>query len=193
MLTYAPEKQYAAYGQLMVRTVDNTVIQAVLADLDQELKDNYPQAQFKLKRLEIGPSTDAKIELRINGPDPDVLRQIASEAMTVFRDDPVATNIRHDWRERSKLIRPEFLEAQARRAGISKQDLDAMLQLNFSGKNIGLYRDGTTLLPIIARTPDSERLNIDNLPDLTIWSPAIKAGFRWIRLWVALMSSGKTH
>ncbi|WP_271272404.1 efflux RND transporter permease subunit [Aliamphritea hakodatensis] len=171
MLTYAPEKQYAAYGQLMVRTVDSTVIQAVLADLDQELKDNYPQAQFKLKRLEIGPSTDAKLELRINGPDPDVLRQIASEALTVFRDDPVATNIRHDWRERSKLIRPEFLEAQARRAGISKQDLDAMLQLNFSGKNIGLYRDGTTLLPIIARTPDSERLNIDNLPDLTIWSP----------------------
>ncbi|EAR61323.1 efflux RND transporter permease subunit [Neptuniibacter caesariensis] len=171
MLTYGPEKQYAAYGQLMVRTVDNKVIDAVLHDLDHHLKAQFAEAEFKLKRLEIGPSTDAKIELRISGADPDVLRGIAAQAADVFREDPSAINIRHDWRERTKLIRPQFLEAQARRAGISKQDLDSMLQMNFSGETIGLYRDGTTLLPIIARTPDKERLNIDNLQDLTIWSP----------------------
>lgn len=171
MLTYGPEKQYPAYGQLMVRTTSAEAIDGVLVDLDAHLKQQYPNAQFKLKRLEIGPSTDAKIELRISGPNPDVLRQLASQVEGMFQADIVATNIRHDWRERTKLIRPQFKEAPARKAGVSKQDLDSMLQMNFSGKNIGLYRDGTTLMPIVARTPDEERLNIDNLPDLKIWSP----------------------
>ena len=171
MLTYGPEKQYPAYGQLMVRTQSAEVIDGVLNDLNQHLNQQYSHAQYKLKRLEIGPSTDAKIELRISGPDPDTLRQLAAEVETIFRSDPAASNIRHDWRERTKLIRPQFKEAQARKAGVSKQDLDSMLQMNFSGKSIGLYRDGTTLMPIVARTPDEERLNIDNLPDLKIWSP----------------------
>ncbi len=177
MLTYAPEKRYGAYGQLMVRTVDNQVIDAVLHDLDDYLTEQFSEAQYKLKRLEIGPSPEAKIELRISGSDPDVLRSIAAQAADIFRQDPSASNIRHNWRERTKLIRPQFLEAQARRLGISKQDLDNMLQMNFTGKSIGLYRDGTTLLPIIARTPDKERLNIDSLPDLTIWSPRYRS---WI-------------
>ncbi|WP_286238748.1 efflux RND transporter permease subunit [Neptuniibacter halophilus] len=177
MLTYTPEKRYAAYGQFIVRTGDSEVINAVLNDLDQHLKQNYAHAQYKLKRLEIGPSTNAKIELRISGPDPDQLRLIASQAAEIFRADPAASNIRHDWRERTKLIRPEFLEAQARRAGINKQDLDNTLLMNFTGQRIGLYRDGTTLLPIIARTPDEERLGIDNLKELTIWSPRYQS---WI-------------
>lgn len=177
MLTYSPEKQYAAYSQLMVRTHDATQIDSLLADLRDHLRHHHSDAEFKLKRLEIGPSTNAKIELRITGPEPDVLRQLAAQARTIFAADPAATNIRHDWRERTKLIQPQFLEAQARRAGISKQDLDAMLQMNFSGRIVGLYRDGTTQLPIMLRTPDDERLNIDTLPDLKIWSPVYN---RWI-------------
>lgn len=177
LVTYAPEKRYAAYGQLMVRVVDNELMRDVMADLDQHLKAEYPVAQYKLKKLEIGPSSRARVELRISGSDPDTLRAIAKQAADIFHADPAATNIRHDWRERSKLIRPQFLEAQARRAGISKQDLDDMLQMNFSGQTIGLYRDGTTLLPIIARMPDRERLSIDNLPELNVWSPSFRS---WI-------------
>ncbi|MCV6590131.1 MAG: efflux RND transporter permease subunit [Marinobacterium sp.] len=177
MLTYGPEKQYAAYSQLMVRTHDNTLIDGVLHDLKLYLDQQYSHAQYKLKRLEIGPSTDAKLELRISGPDPDTLRQIATKARQVFAADAGATNIRHNWRERTKLIRPQFLEVQARKVGVTKQDLDAMLLTNFSGQIVGLYRDGTTLLPIIARTPEDERLNINDLPDLKIWSPVYR---NWI-------------
>ncbi|MBY4677935.1 efflux RND transporter permease subunit [Marinobacterium arenosum] len=171
MLTYGPEKSYAAYGQLMVRSQNFEQIDPLMRELDRHLSEQYGYAQYKLKRLEIGPSTSAKIEVRLSGPEPDQLRALAAQVEAVLHADPAAANIRHDWRERTKLIRPQFLEAQARRAGVSKEDLDQMLQMNFSGMDIGLYRDGTTLLPIVARTPDNERLNIDNLPDLKVWSP----------------------
>ena len=69
------------------------------------------------------------------------------------------------------MIRPQFQEAQARRAGISREDLDNTLALNFSGRTVGLYRDGSQLLPIVARPPEDERLSADNLNDVQVWSP----------------------
>ncbi len=171
MLTYAPERQYAAYAQVMVRAADREQIPALIDQgmrwTDEELSDAF----VKFKRLQIGPGTAAKIEARFAGPDQDVLRQLAVQAMRILNADADAANVRHDWRERVKVVRPVFNEDNARRAGISKQDLDDLLQLSFSGKGIGLYREGTTLKPIIMRPPAHERLSIDGLNDLQIWSP----------------------
>ncbi|WDE01130.1 efflux RND transporter permease subunit [Thalassomonas actiniarum] len=172
MLTYGPEKAYAGFGQLIVRVENREALNPVMANLRQYMNDNYPQAQSKIKRMEIGPSTDAKIEARFSGPDPDVLRHLGQQAMAKLDADPGAYNIRHDWRERTKVIRPEFNEATGRRVGISKQDLDDLLLTNFSGQQVGLYREGTQLLPIVARAPKAERLNIDSLPELQIYSQA---------------------
>ena len=172
MLTYGTEKSYAAFGQLIVRVENREALNPVMANLRHYMNENYPQAQSKIKRMEIGPSTDAKIEARFSGPDPDVLRHLAEQAMAKLHADPGAFNIRHDWRERTKVIRPEFNEATGRRVGISKQDLDDLLLTNFSGQQVGLYREGTQLLPIVARPPKAERLNIDSLPELQIYSQA---------------------
>ena len=174
MLTYTPEKSYAAYGQLIIRVENREAINPVIKDLRDYMQGNYPQAEFKIKRMEIGPSTDAKIEARFSGPDPDVLRSLASEAQGILQQEPGAHNIRHDWRQRSKVIRPQFNEAMGRRVGISKQDLDQLLLTSFSGKQVGWYRDGTQMLPIIARPPEEERLNVDSLPDLQIYSQVAK-------------------
>jgi multidrug efflux pump subunit AcrB len=92
------------------------------------------------------------------------------QAKQIFRDDYNAVGIRDDWRERSKMIRPQMNETAARRLGISKRDLDRSLLGSFSGVNVGLYRQGTNLIPIIARLPDEERLSIDTIHDIQLWS-----------------------
>ncbi len=171
MLTYAPEREYAAYAQVMVRTEQREQIPALIEKAQTFVSQNIPDALVKLKRLEIGPSTPAKIEARFSGPDQATLRQLAEQAQAVFQAEPDATNIYHDWRQRVKVIRPILNEEAARRAGLSKQDLDDVLRLSFSGLTAGLYRDGTTLKPIVVRPPEQQRLDIDGLMDLQIWSP----------------------
>ncbi|WP_286673443.1 MULTISPECIES: efflux RND transporter permease subunit [Symbiopectobacterium] len=47
--------------------------------------------------------------------------------------------------------------------------------MRFGGINVGLYRDGTRLMPIVLRTPDAGRLNADRLNDVMIWSQARQA------------------
>ncbi|MDP4984780.1 efflux RND transporter permease subunit [Pseudoalteromonas tunicata] len=174
MLTYAPEKAYPAYAQMIIRVTDRDALDPIIADLRQYSAEHLLDAQVKLKRMEIGPSTDAKIEARFSGPDPLVLRDLANQAKTILKDDPKAFNIKDDWRERTKLIRPKFNEQKARRLGISKADLDSLLLTSLSGKQVGVYREGTQTLPIIARSPANERLQVDSLNDLQIYSPALR-------------------
>jgi len=170
MLTYTPEKAYASYAQLIIRMETFEQVVPMMKEVKTFLADHYPQASIKFRRLEIGPSPAAKIEARFIGPDPDVLRGLAARAKDIFRADPGASNIRDDWRERSKMIRPQFNESDARRLGISKQNLDRALLFAFSGVEVGLYRDGTRLKPIIARLPENERLSIDTIRDVQVFS-----------------------
>ncbi|PKH92043.1 MULTISPECIES: efflux RND transporter permease subunit [unclassified Pseudoalteromonas] len=173
MLTYAPEKSYPAYGQLIIRVSNREAVATVMQTV-RDYSHNYAlSAQLKIKPMEIGPSTDAKIEARFSGPDPVVLRQLSAKTKEILGKDDGAFNIRDDWRARTKMIRPQFNEQKARRLGISKSDLDNVLLTSLSGKQVGVYRDGTQLLPIIARSPANERLNVESVHDLQIYSPVL--------------------
>ncbi len=173
MLTYQPEKAYPAYSQLIVRVKDKADLVPVMTQLRDYIEQQHPRLEQKLKRLEVGPSTAAKIEARFSGADPEVLRQLAEQAKMIFMADAAARNIRDDWRGRVKVLRPHFNEAAARRAGISKQDIDDVLLTHVTGKTVGIYRDGTHLLPIISRPPATERHSIDALADLQVYSPKL--------------------
>ncbi len=172
MLAYAPEKSYAAYGEITTRVDNYEALAPLMARFRDHLKANYPEINYKLKQIELGPGGGAKIEARIIGSDPTVLRTIAAQVMDIMYADPGATNIRHDWRERTQVLEPQFNESQARRYGITKSDVDDFLSMSFSGMTIGLYRDGTTLMPIVARLPEDERIDIRNIEGMKIWSPA---------------------
>ncbi|MGR5258675.1 efflux RND transporter permease subunit [Vibrio astriarenae] len=172
MLTYAPEKSYAAYGEITTRVDDFLNLDPLMIRFREHVEQNYPEINYKLKKIELGPGGGAKIEARIIGSDPNELRRIGAQVADIMHADPGATNIRHDWRERTKVIEPQFNESQARRYGITKSDVDDVLSMSFSGKSVGVYRDGTTLMPIVARLPEDERVDVRSIEGMRIWSPA---------------------
>ncbi|AXN32950.1 efflux RND transporter permease subunit [Vibrio coralliilyticus] len=173
-LTYQPEKSYEAYTQLQVRTTDREVMFSLLEELDRELSVQFNQPTFQFKLMEFGPSPASKIEARITGPDPQTLRSISAKVEDILLADPGARNVRHDWRERTKELVPQFNESKARRLGISKEDVSNTLQMAFGGTPIGLLRDGTHMLPIIARLPEEERVDFESLANVKIWSPSLQ-------------------
>ncbi len=173
-LTYQPEKSYEAYTQLQVRTVDRDTMFELLEQLDKELAVKFNKPTFQFKLMEFGPSPASKIEARITGPDPQTLRNIALQVEDILLADPGARNVRHDWRERTKELVPQFNESKARRLGISKEELSETLQMAFGGTPIGLLRDGTHRLPIIARLPEEERVDFGSIANVKIWSPSLQ-------------------
>ncbi|MGF1754083.1 efflux RND transporter permease subunit [Vibrio makurazakiensis] len=173
-LTYQPEKSYEAYGQLQVRTTNRDTMFTTLEALDRDLAVKFEQPTFQFKLIEFGPSPASKIEARIIGADPQILRNIAVQVEDILLADPGSRNVRHDWRERTKELVPLFNESKARRLGISKTDLSQTLQMAFGGYNIGLLRDGTHMLPIVARLPEEERFDFESLNNVKIWSPSLQ-------------------
>jgi len=170
MLTYAPEPSNPSYGHMIVQTQTLDQIPALIQDIRETLGERVPSAQVFTERLIFGPGSGARIEARYSGPDPDVLRTLAAKAEAVFLAEPGLQDIRTDWRQREKVIHPQFAESRARMAGVSREDLAQTLLYFTDGYRVSTFRDGDNLIPIILRAPDPERDNLTELGDRLVWS-----------------------
>lgn len=174
MLTYPPESNFASYAQLIIQAQDYQQLESAISKLEHILREEYPQAFSKFTRVSIGPSTKAKIEARLKGPDPTELRRLAAEVDRIFQR-AAAVNIDQDWRQRTKVLRPVYDEAQGRRLGISETDLNQAIKMHVNGLRIGLYRDGSQMLPIVLQAPEAEQTGVQGLQNIQVYSPARQA------------------
>ncbi|CAH0187816.1 Efflux pump membrane transporter BepE [Rahnella aquatilis] len=170
ILTYNGQRQYSNYAQIMVRMDDQRKTAALAHSTEQNIRNHYPEVNASLKRIMFGPSGDSAIEVRIKGSDPDQLRNIASQVDKIILDDGAADGVRNDWQDRSKMVRPVFSPYLGRELGVDKGETDSALQMNFSGSTVGIFRDGSTLMPIVLRPPSSERLDVDHMANIMVWS-----------------------
>ncbi|MEO1245208.1 MAG: efflux RND transporter permease subunit [Pseudomonadota bacterium] len=171
MLVYPPESANSSYAQLLVRVDDYKLIDGLLPQIQDYLDEQYASAQSKVWRFVLGPGGGSKIEATFKGPDPSVLRELADQAKRIMVDDGGAMSIKDDWRQPVAVIEPIYSSSKARRAGVSREDLANALQTVYSGRAVGVYREGDDLLPIIARAPERERQSARDMRNVQILSP----------------------
>ncbi|MCO7247567.1 efflux RND transporter permease subunit [Halomonas sp. Mc5H-6] len=169
-LTYSPEDRYASYAQLIVETDDKATQHDRMADVEKVLEQDHSDIDYKIAPLEVGPAPKAKLEARFYGSDPEMLRQLGDQVEAMFRDTPHMTSVRTSWRNRVQAIEPVFMEDTARRLGVTREDLADTLALSTSGSRVGIYRDGSDLIPMVARAIPGQRHDVDNLGSLNVWS-----------------------
>jgi multidrug efflux pump subunit AcrB len=183
LLVYTPEKENPAFVQFLVDVDDEKKIDGLIATIQKKLDQNYPNANSVAKKFLLGPGSGGRVQVRFRGPDPAVLRELAGQTQRILDDDGGAKGVRSDWRQPEKVIRPEFLELQALRNGITRVDVAQALETGFEGRAVGFYREPgaaatgifpqeTRLLPIVARPPLAERSDVDVIQSMQIWSPA---------------------
>jgi len=175
MLTYAPEQPSTAYGQLIVRARDLQVIPRLEAAITEHVRTGYPDVEVRTERIVFGPPAGAQLEARIKGPDAQVLRALAEEATARLRAEGDVTDLRNDWRQRELVIEPDIVDERARSIGVTREDIGEALRFLNEGLNVGLFREGDDLIPIVARAPTQERVEAEALSDRLIWSPAQNA------------------
>jgi multidrug efflux pump subunit AcrB len=172
-LVYDPREISPVYAQIIVKTDTLDRIPEVWAKVERYMTEELPWTDPIIKSMRIGPGRDSKIEARIHGPDPGVLRQLAQQAQAIMHADPNSKDVRNDWRQPVKLIRPVFNEQVGRQLGITREHLATALQYAYDGTPVGRFRDGIRILPILMRATEEERGDVGNLQDITIWSPAL--------------------
>jgi multidrug efflux pump subunit AcrB len=174
LLTYTPESNYASFARMLVDVDDYKRIPGMVDDVQDEMEGLFPQAIIQVRQFVLGPSTGGKIQLRISGPDPAELRRLAGKVEAIMLEDPNTQYVRNEWRSKIKVVRPQLSEAQANRAGITRPDLADAIATAVEGTKVGVYRERDELLPIISRAPASERVDLENLGAIPVWSPVAR-------------------
>lgn len=172
ILTYNAQRLYSNYAQILVKTDDLQVIPGMVKEIESYIRAQYPDVRVQSKRIMFGPSNSSSIEARFIGADPEVLRNLADQTIQMFNTVPSADGVMHDWRERVQVIRPQYSQYLGSELGVDKREVDLALRLNFEGAPVGIYRDGSRLMPIMLQTPAEEHLNVEHLNDVMVWSNA---------------------
>jgi multidrug efflux pump subunit AcrB len=175
LLTYTPEKNYASFAQILVDVDDYKRIPEITEKIQSDLDQMFTHAMVNVRLFVLGPSSGGKVQLRLYGPDSVVLRELAAIAETVLLNDPKAKAVRNEWREMIKVVRPRMAEVPALRAGIERPDIAKAFESAFDGTRVGVFKERDELIPIVARSPQAERADLDSMDAIQIWSPAAQA------------------
>ena len=169
ILTYTPGDPASNYGHLIVTARDGDGADSLKKKLDSFVRENLPHLDPRIRSFAKGTGGGAKVQVRFLGKNPSELRRLAERVKGIYASDPDAVNIRDDWGNRTKVIRPE-LNDSVQLLGLSRRDVANAIKMAFTGVAAGLYREGEKLLPIVARLPESERLSVESLEGTQVWS-----------------------
>ncbi len=157
MLTYSPEARNPSYGQLLIDIDDYTKIAPLVGELQNELDAKYPDASIKVWKFMLGRGGGKKIEAGFKGPDRHVLRQLAEQAKAIIHNDPNLIAVQDDWRQQGPVLPPVYSAQEAPRLGLTPQAISAAIAQPLTGRNVGVYREGNDLIPLMVRAPENER------------------------------------
>jgi len=175
ILTFKPEQTGDdGYGLMLVSVDDYREIPRLAAEIEDYINTNYPSAYPVIRKFVLGPGDDYDLEARFSGPDDKILRELSAKAQAIMRAYPHSARVWDDWRPPVKKIVPVFDEVRAKQAGVTRTMLAQALENAVSGVTVGLYRENDKLLPIISRLPANERLDVEHLRDIQVYSPALQ-------------------
>lgn len=143
---------------------------STIAATQRLLNSDYPELQHKVVRMFLGPSDANTLQIRVSGPDADVLYQTAMKLQDLLNAQANTLDINNDWESRLVELKINVNQQQAKAVGISSADIANSLKMYYSGTIVSALRDGDETIPIQLRAPQSERDNLSRLYSTQIYS-----------------------
>jgi multidrug efflux pump len=179
-LTFDQQLQNANFAQFIVKAKGTAERDAIAKSIIDRAAPEFPAANIRTGRLEVGPPVGYPVQFRVTGGDPAKLREIAYQVRDVMHANPNLTNVNLDWNELAKRVRVEIDPTKARTLGITKEFLECTLQVLLGGVAVTQYRDGTELIDVVLRASPEERLALSSWGELNIPIPTARGG--WVPL-----------
>ncbi|WP_018938150.1 MULTISPECIES: efflux RND transporter permease subunit [unclassified Thioalkalivibrio] len=159
-----------AFAQVLVQVSDPGVLDPVMADVRAWMGDRFPDALPRVRPMQLGDPVRYPVELRLSGDgDPGELRRLAEAVVGWLDAHSEIVAARHNWRDRNSTLDVAVDQDRVRAAGLSSAEVAETLEAGFSGRPIGVFRDGDKTLPILWRFPETERSDLSRIDTLEIW------------------------
>jgi len=169
-LSLDPEMPNPGYAVFIVMTKDTEARERVRSRLMATVDDEFPQAWVRVTRLELGPPVGFPVQFRVVGPDTQKVREIAREVQAVMASSPKVRDVQFDWNDPVRTLKVELDQDKARALGLAPADVGFVTQTVMNGATMSHLREREDLVDIVARAVPSERLDLDTLKDVNLYT-----------------------
>ncbi|MGF6457020.1 efflux RND transporter permease subunit [Pseudomonas frederiksbergensis] len=169
-LSLNPELPNPGFAQFVVMTKDLDARERVRERLVTSADQQFPQAWVRVTRLELGPPVGYPVQFRVVGPDTQVVRQIARDVEKVVASNPKVRDLQLDWNDPVRTLKVELDQDKASALGLTPTDVSLATQTVMNGATLSQLREHEDLIDIVARAVPEERLSLDTLKDINLYT-----------------------
>jgi multidrug efflux pump subunit AcrB len=130
----------------------------------------FPQTWIRVTRLEMGPPVGYPVQFRVVGPDKEVVRSIARQVEQVVAASPNVRDVQLDWNDPVRTLKVQLDQDKARALGLTPADVSLVTQTVMNGATLSQLREHEDLIDVVARAVPSERLDVDTLKDINVFT-----------------------
>ncbi|MEZ5945634.1 MAG: efflux RND transporter permease subunit [Hyphomonas sp.] len=153
-----------------VQLDNNLRTRQIVANVQQLVRAEFPEARFLALPYEQGPPADAPIELRILGSDFEVLNRLGNEIRATLAQTPGVTYTVASLQLGAPTMRLNADETAAALSGERLTDLAADLNAELEGVRAGSVLEGTEELPVRVIAPERRRQELSSLRSAAVGS-----------------------
>ena len=169
-LALNPELPNPGYAVFVVMTRDIEARERLRSRLMASVGEAFPAVWVRIWRLEMGPPVGFPVQFRVVGPDTQKVRAIAREVERVVASSPQVRDVQLDWNDPVRTLRVDLDQDKARALGLAPADIALVTQTVMNGAPLSQLREHEDLIDIVARAVPSERLDLDTLKDVNLFT-----------------------
>ncbi len=169
-LALNPELPNPGYAQFIVMTKDLKARERVRSRLMASVDDTFPSVWVRVTRLEMGPPVGFPVQFRVVGPDTQQVRAIARQVEHIVASSPAVRDVQLDWNDPVRTLKVDVDQDKARALGLTPADISVVTQTIMNGAPVSQLREHENLIDIVARAVPEERLDLDTVKDVNIFT-----------------------
>lgn len=160
---------------VIVNTQTGDQVNDLIQRTRQHLLDHFPNTRGRVKAMYLGSSEPGILEIRLSGPNIDVLVKQAEQLKEGLRNIPGTLDIKDDWNNRVVSTKIAVDQYRATRAGLTSQDVADSMSHFIDGVEITNFHQGNVDIPIVGRGVKEERDESSSLATLNVYSQSSNA------------------
>ena len=156
------------FAQALVTTAPGSDPTAMIRRLQRRLREVVPDSRVLVRQLEQGPPSEAPIEVRLFGPDLDVLRRLGDRARVRLASMTDVAYTRSDLSEVLPAVSIDVDTTAAMDAGLSPRDVGGFFAAALDGVPAGSVLEDNERVPVVVRLDDSDRGDLSRITSMDV-------------------------
>ncbi len=168
ILLFDPKAPEDGHGQMIIVATDQKSRDALRKEIMDTVAEKYPDAQAHTRLITTGPPSEYPVMFRLSGESIDETVKLASEALSIMKQNPNVTNASLDWPQETPTLKLKINQDKVRELGIDNYAVSQDLYVKLSGYKVAESYQGDQLIPISFKLEGDNAARLASLDSLPV-------------------------